>query len=348
MIIEYGSEFDFNANSPYLETELQNNFSDSVLLRSGRDALKLIAKHYSGENRKIFLPALSCDSMIEPFRQFKFNINYYPINENFTANELYIEKNIGTDDLLLVNDYFGMASLEDKFLKKLKQKKVKIIQDVTQHILHYKAYHADYVIASIRKWFALPDGGLLIDRNKEIPYKKLVIENEHFSQIRKIGLQIKSDYLSNGVSGLKKEYRKYFLDAEKYINEIEDIAMISNDTKIILEKINFNKLGRQRSENAEALFNQLSPLKQKCYVWKTIPKSPLYFPLLVNNRDIIQQKLAEKNLYCPVIWPIDEKARLISPFSRFISDHILAIPCDQRYNVNDMKKIADMILRIVE
>ena len=37
--------------------------------------------------------------------------------------------------------------------------------------------------------------------------------------------------------------------------------------------------------------------------------APFSLPILVENRDVVQKQLAQKGVYAPVLWPIDEKAR---------------------------------------
>ena len=59
--MEYGSEFDARTNEAFL-----TDFSDFVqpdwhLYRSGRDAMKALAR--SMGKRRVLLPALCCDSM---------------------------------------------------------------------------------------------------------------------------------------------------------------------------------------------------------------------------------------------------------------------------------------------
>ena len=51
--------------------------------------------------------------------------------------------------------------------------------------------------------------------------------------------------------------------------------------------------------------------------------------------------LINNKIYCPIYWEINfDKDKLCN---HFISDRIIAIPIDQRYNINDMKYIIKLI-----
>ena len=102
----------------------------------------------------------------------------------------------------------------------------------------------------------------------------------------------------------------------------------------------------KRREN----FNTLYKLIDKSKVIPIVNKiagndeCPFCFPILVNNRrDELQSWLAEKNIYCPVLWPLREDTYLKYKVSAYMSDNILSIPCDQRYSIDDMEYVAKAI-----
>jgi len=75
--------------------------------------------------------------------------------------------------------------------------------------------------------------------------------------------------------------------------------------------------------------------------------APFSLPILVDNRDEVQRKLAQQGVYAPVLWPIDDKARNVCDNSAYISDRMLSLPIDQRYNWDDMEDIAKIILKSI-
>ena len=75
--------------------------------------------------------------------------------------------------------------------------------------------------------------------------------------------------------------------------------------------------------------------------------APFSLPILVKNRDEVQQKLAKRGVYAPVLWPICDEARSICPASARMADEMLSIPIDQRYNYDDIEDIAKIVLETV-
>ena len=70
--------------------------------------------------------------------------------------------------------------------------------------------------------------------------------------------------------------------------------------------------------------------------------APLYCPIYIdgNKRDEIRKYMRQKNILLPVIWPKPQNImERICTDVQWIFDHILAIPCDQRYSSEDMESI---------
>ena len=68
-----------------------------------------------------------------------------------------------------------------------------------------------------------------------------------------------------------------------------------------------------------------------------------YFVIYVNNRAVLQRQLAQDAIYAPVIWPVEDERVLVDDEVRSIYEHLLAIPCDQRYDETDMQRVVEII-----
>ena len=75
--------------------------------------------------------------------------------------------------------------------------------------------------------------------------------------------------------------------------------------------------------------------------------APFSLPILVNKRDEMQKKLAQKGVYAPVLWPICDEARATCPVSATMADMMLSLPIDQRYDWDDIEDIARIIRETV-
>ena len=72
--------------------------------------------------------------------------------------------------------------------------------------------------------------------------------------------------------------------------------------------------------------------------------APFSFPILIKDRDKVQQQLAKRGVYAPVLWPISDEARKVCTVSARMADEMLSIPIDQRYNYDDIEEIAKIVL----
>ena len=75
---------------------------------------------------------------------------------------------------------------------------------------------------------------------------------------------------------------------------------------------------------------------------------PFAMIILIDSRDIVREKLFNKRIYCPILWDIS-KCDYIKNFkeSLKISQRILMIPIDQRYDIEDMRKFVEVFNEIV-
>ena len=69
---------------------------------------------------------------------------------------------------------------------------------------------------------------------------------------------------------------------------------------------------------------------------------PLFVPIIIEQRDELKKMLISKGVYCPVHWPIS-KYHVLTEGTRKIYEKELSIICDQRYSIEDMKKICCLI-----
>ena len=347
---EIGSEFDLNSNKDLLNMNIKNVFlRNSESFRSGRDALKAIALNYKGSYKRVLLPALCCESMVKPFQINGYEILYYQMNNDLTANSEDIYSKLEGMSIFLYMNYFGIHSLSKSNLELVKNKfsDIIIIEDKTHDVLTLRAnqLEADYTVFSIRKWLAVPDGGILYTKAQLFNEKK---QDSFFCDTRVKALKNKAEYLKYGNHLLKELFREQFAEAEEYLSQDNNVVGMSSNTYQILEHYDFEKTAKLRNRNISILSERLKDtdaikhLHSSCY-----EQTILYYPILINDRDGVQDTLASKGIYCPVIWPLPEGAKGICPVSDYISSNMLALPCDQRYDPSDMDYIAENLKKAV-
>ena len=132
---------------------------------------------------------------------------------------------------------------------------------------------------------------------------------------------------------------------ETMIDKLDGVHPISEISMQMLGTLNGEEIAFARRENIKHLWSLLNgKVEMVPGLERSFEGAPFSLPILVDNRDVVQQKLARRGVYAPVLWPIDEKARKVCENSACVSDHMLSLPIDQRYDWDDMEDIAKIVL----
>lgn len=345
LVREFGSEYDWQANQCFLLPE-GTGFADAKKYRSGRDSLKAVAKEMAGTYEFVLLPALCCESMVSPFTLYGIKPVFYRLNPDYTADIADLESKLSGNTILLYGSYFGIDPISQKELARLRKDfpKALFLEDRTQDILIPRkgGFAPDVTIASIRKWTAIGDGGLLWSEKYDFQPGEPEFQ---FAALRKTAMEQKSQYLQNGDVALKDSYRLLLGDANELLDGDKTVYAMTEESQALLARLDFSKMLSLRQENAKVLLRKLEG--RVSLITKKPERSTLYFPILVEDQKKVQSALAQKGIYCPVIWPVPEEATGICPLAHYTADHMLGVPCDHRYSTTDMEFIADEIVRIL-
>lgn len=354
MIKEYGYEYDAVLDVELAEKTAGQCVSHldhgAILLRSGRDALKAVAREYS--KSVAFLPALACDSMVVPFHLYGHRIDYYKLQNDYsTYYDNLIEmlsEECGTILLLYMN-YFGNLSLSDDQLEFIKKHypNVVFIEDRTHDLIYERqnGFHPDYIVASLRKWTNIPDGGLLW-ANKSLT-NTVFSEDTIFSETRRKAQCMRAEFFKNGDESVKTEYRRIFSTVSDQIDACPLPGRMTEYSYRMTLATNWNVIRDIRERNAAILTELFSGCDKIEFIQKDIRKSNLYVPILIDNRNLIQRNLALKGIFTTLIWPLNNKQKERCKIADYTEHCMLGIPCDQRYSVEDMHFIAQEVVKTI-
>ncbi len=344
MVKEYGYEYDAELQKNIWELTEGKTSKDKLwgayCLRSGRDALKAIAREYSP--RVAFLPALACDSMVFPFGLYGHTIKYYRIKKDYSIDLNSL--NIGDEPaIFLYMEYFGRTAISDTELAKIREKgNVVIIEDRTHNLIWERSssFQPDYIISSLRKWLPVPDGGLLWGT-----ISKPFADDTSFSRLRLQAQCMRHEYLQCGDENLKTEYRKIFSEVSD-IMEKDEPSAISAYSYALAQRTDWDDIRSIRRKNAEML---MSLLQESSYISLIQDKpgfSDLYVAFTLKNRDVVQKRLSSEGIFNTIIWPISDEQKAACDVAKATEQTMLAAPCDQRYTVDDMYYIGKEIVRV--
>ena len=324
----------------YINMEIGSDYNLNIKINnkklfyfSGRIAIKEILNKINYNNDKCLIPNYLCDSIFNCFS----NYEYYNIDNKFDIDIDYLQNKIINDKykLIFIINYFGNIDKNIKSIINLcKKNNIIIIEDFTHNIYSNKLY-GDICLCSYRKSLPTPFGAVVIDK-KEIlninQKKKFNLIYIFLILYKLFGMFLKNYKL------LKWIWRPILLFCEKNINIINysGFDYLNN----LLYTYYFDKDDIIiRKKNIEYLNNNL-----KLKTIKKFKNNYFTYVLIFKSkelRDNIRKILIENKIYCPIYWPLNFD--LEYKCNHYLTNNILCIPIDQRYNIKHMEYICRII-----
>lgn len=304
---EIGGYFEFELNSIY------NNIPKNVItLNTARNALRFIVKAYN--IKEINVPYYTCPVVWETLEQENCKINFYHIDEKFLPTNDFQE-----NDFVLYTNYFGICA---KQTKELSKKYKNLIVDNAQAYFMPNLGLASF--NSIRKFFGVPDGAFLY-------CDKVLDENiEQDNSYQKCSHLLKRIDVNASFG-----YQDFRENSE--IFKTEPLKYMSNLTKKIINSIDIEKAKKQRLQNFEYLHKKLSN-KNELNIELDTDDTPMVYPCLIRNENL-RSKLIENKIYVAKYW----SELPVEYYENYLYKYLLPLPIDQRYDIEGMKRIIEVI-----
>lgn len=364
----YADKSTGNTNNLKLDQIEKYGKKQIVFTASGREAiafaLKSLEKKRPDIVKRCLLPAYMCDTVFFPFERAGWEIHFYHLDKKLMADDSELRRQIAhiRPGLILIHPYYGIDTWKPmrSLLEEWRKQGVCIMEDVTQsYYLNGVGKEADYVVGSLRKWYFVPDGGFVAA--DEIMSDEKLCPNTEFTEKRLDLMTEKWEYLHGHGSAekkreLKEDYLKKNRQMEQWLDNYDGISALSDEAAQILTAESERFCCKKRNENYRYLCGRLSGKKQFIPVFENNIRednlesddiqdaSPLYFPVYALDRDRLQGFLTEHDIYAPVLWPVGkENESALTQDERYIFDHLLALPIDQRYGITEMQRIADVL-----
>ena len=310
----------------YIELEYYygKEFHNGYKFDSVRSALSVIIneRHY----QHIYIPYYICSCISELLDAKEIQYSYYHIDKNFKpimAREVDKE----SECILLVN-YFGQ--LTDDFIVETARSN-NIFLDNTQAFFNKPISGID-MANSCRKFLGVTGGGYL--------YTDLDINMELFSYDHSYD---KLKCLVGRLEHNASDYYKYFIENEEKMRGYHCQRMSKFDENL-LKSISYEKIISRRKNN----FIYLSASLKEINTLEINNKAGLFmYPLLLDDDKgkKIKRYLIERQIYVPTLWPGISELNEINSFERDLVDNLILLPIDQRYGVEDMQYVLDVLDR---
>lgn len=333
------------------ESEQIQYTNDRLYYSLCREALVDIAHAMGKTTKTVLIPAYTCQTVITPFEDAGWRCEYYSIHKDLridTSSLLdLVEKK--HPSLVVAHPYFGM-DLNDEEIKALttiREQGIAVVLDLTQCLFSTKQYpFASFVVASYRKWMPIPDGGYLKNMTDAVKICQPEAENDEFTDRELAAMYLRGQYFGNGEQRTKAISIRLSKAADHLADSNIAPHKMSQVAYNLMQNENLELNQQRRFENYTYLYQNIRESDKVTKVCKSIDEvtsAPLYFTIFVQDRPSLQRPLAQEAIYAPVIWPVEDERVLINDEVKYIYDHILAIPIDQRYDEKDMRRAVEII-----
>lgn len=308
-----------------LEQLVSNEYySDLCTLNTGRNALLYLIRARGIE--KVYIPYYLCDSISDMLLQNHCQFEYYHIGANFFP---MFTKELRPNDYLYVVNYYGQL-INDK-VESLRDRYGRIILDNT-HAFFQRPNNGIDTIYSCRKFFGVPDGAYL--STECILDEELEVDVSKDRMIHILGR----------FEGLAADHYDKFKKSDELFKS-EPLKRMSKLTKNILGAIDYEQAKRTRNKNYAYLENELGKINKLRLV---SPEGAFSYPFYYGKGSEVRKRLATQGIYISTLWPNVLKEADQKSIEFDYAANILPLPCDQRYTVDDMRRLVHEVLVCVE
>lgn len=304
---------------------------------SGRAALYQILNYLKQEKgiNHILLPDYLCSSILVPVKAFGLEFTFYPIDVQLELEPSSFTKLYKKDSAVLIINYFGLKNLEKqiKTIRNVDERVIIIEDDVQAYYEFLKPLgDVDFKFTSLRKTFAIPDGGLV-----KTKYNMPVIDTPNtFGQYKAAAALLKSMREGNFND---KFYLEMFEKGESLIDKEIGCGM-SRIAEKLYSIIDDEHVKVRRLNNAHYLLEELKRIGVKPILPLKDDQVPLFIPISLEKRDVVRKAMFQKEIFCPVHWPLEG---LELQRGRVMAEKELSLIIDQRYGRKEMNEIINVL-----
>ncbi len=312
-----------------------------ILFFNARSAILWIISELEPEH--IWLPSYLCASILSAVKPTSARVQFYETNKLQKLKDIRFIKKVKRGDVFLYIDYFGFPFLKEE-PSALIAEKAFVIRDCSQSLFFDPSKSsADFTLFSPRKFLGVPDGGILhIKQGTELELPVLK-EPPFESYFRLLGGSImrREFDLHTG----NRIWHQILSDGEN-LNKPGNFRMSDVSQMLLMKAFDYAYIQSQRRTNYAILLKRLEGIALFPDLLDNVV--PLGFPVALKRRDLIQHELFKQEIYPPIHWYINGLVPEGFTESHELSETILTLPCDQRYQASDMERIAELLLGLIK
>ncbi len=309
----------------YFELELRKGehyHKGALRLNTARNCFEYILR--AGGYRKVYIPYYTCEVMLEPLQKCHIAYEFYHINECLEPVHSY---HLLPDEAFLYTNYYG---LKQNCVERLAlQYGSQLIVDNAQ-AFYAKPLESIDTFYSPRKFFGVPDGAYLYTT------KTLNQELEQDQSYQRM-----SHLLMRADIGAEAGYADFHKNNATLKNN--PVLRMSNLTERMLCSIDYETIKQQRRSNFKIVDDALGT-RNRLHFHLEAGDVPMVYPFYSEDTALRRHLIADK-IFVATYWQNVFAWCQPDMWEHQLTQKLLPIPIDQRYDSDDMNRIIQLICK---
>jgi hypothetical protein len=343
---EHGSDYHYPSDLSSSSSSSSERWqpSNASYWHSGRDALRALIR--STKPQRVLFPSFYCQDVYVAAADY--DVVVYADGPTDASIDPSV---LRAGDLVVVTNTYGLRA-ESPLPSPPAD--VIVVEDHTHDPISSwaKTSTAHYAFASLRKWFPLPDGGVLwspIHRNSVESPPDLSDESSRVTLDRLTGMLQKARFLV-GENVDKPAFRALSIRGEEHIGRSREPQPMSPIARALLDLFPSDAWRAARQKNHAAFVAACEPSSQFRILSTTdVALTPYCVVLECDShatREAMRAHLVKQRIYPAVLWPMDGALLPGIPDAHLdLSKRALCIHCDHRYTSGEMTRVARALRR---
>lgn len=285
---------------------------------------------------EILMPSYNCGSEIDPIIKGGATVVLYRVDRSSMIDVDDLESRItGKTTAIYVTHYFGFPQQVDRIKELCETHSIFLIEDCALALFSKDGFKklgttGDIAVFSLAKTLPVPDGGVLVANNPDILKEPWVLKSPNQKTIYRATLPLLKSSVMRGLSSGVATRPLYSLTLkmlrhnktpaqqeinlpattwpemlpDMYYDERLSNGRVSALSSRILLSFDVDFITAKRRENYETMLSLLKGGDSIKPLFRELPPGvcPLYFPVIVNNRNELQSKLNELGIDARAWW----------------------------------------------
>jgi dTDP-4-amino-4,6-dideoxygalactose transaminase len=316
----------------------------------------------------VLVPTYHCRSMIAPVIAEGLSARFYPLNGKGEPDMAWL----GTADLegvraILVPHFFGRPQPMVRLRKFCDGKGIALIEDCAHSFFgtvdgRPVGQWGDAAIASLTKFFPVPEGGLIVSQSR--PLEALKGKARGWSaELRAVVDAVELGVKHNRFRGLNTILRVVFA-AKKRLRRPRSVVVTARSDAVsamelspaaaavwIADRVHTGRIVALRRRNYAVLAKLLCQLRNARPLFQDLAPGvvPYVLPLYVDDPSASYQAL--RNAGVPIfrwddVWP--DTPRIAGDFGHLWATHVFQLPCHQDLTPDELERIGRRVRDVID